>query len=184
MDIIAISGKARSGKDTIGKKLKEQLEELGEKVIITHYGDFLKFICTQWYGWDGQKDEKGRSILQNVGQSFRNNDEDVWVNMMVNFLRGLGDSVDTVIIPDCRYPNELIGVAPCADTIFTIRIDRKGFKNDLTDAQKLHPSEVSLDNYPFDLYVMNDSDEEHYLNKADEIIRYLNVKRKKIPLCI
>ena len=57
--VILISGKARSGKDTLAKVLGDYLKEQGKDVLITHYADSLKYICETVFKWDGKKDEKG-----------------------------------------------------------------------------------------------------------------------------
>ena len=61
MKIIAISGKAQHGKDTTAGFLKSTLEADGYKVQVAHYADLLKYICKQFFGWNGQKDDAGRN---------------------------------------------------------------------------------------------------------------------------
>ena len=61
--VILISGKARSGKDTLARVLKDYLKEQGKDVLVTHYADSLKYICETVFKWDGKKDEKGRQLL-------------------------------------------------------------------------------------------------------------------------
>lgn len=63
MKIICISGHAQHGKDTFAKMLEEELELRNQKVLVTHYADLVKYICKQFFGWDGQKDEAGRHLL-------------------------------------------------------------------------------------------------------------------------
>lgn len=171
MDIICISGKARSGKDTIAQELRKVLTESGKRVIVTHYADFLKYICREYYHWDGEKDEYGRTLLQTVGQSFRDSNPDCWVQIMNGFISGLQNDIDVVIIADCRYKNELLELRlPCRGNIYTIRIERPNFDNQLTEQQKLHKSEVDLDDCLFNLYVNNDGDEDQYKAKAKRIM--------------
>lgn len=67
MKIVCISGKAQHGKDTTAKLLEEILEAQGNRVLIAHYGDLVKYVCKTFFGWDGKKDEKGRTLLQRVG---------------------------------------------------------------------------------------------------------------------
>ena len=67
MKVICISGKAQHGKDTTAGYLKELLEARGNKVLVTQYGDLVKYICATFFAWDGQKDENGRTLLQYVG---------------------------------------------------------------------------------------------------------------------
>ena len=56
---------------------------------------------------------------------------------------------DYVLIPDCRYPVEIATMERTFDTTI-VRVERPNFDNGLTEAQKNHPSEVDMDNYPFD----------------------------------
>ena len=56
--VIGISGKAQHGKDTLAKILQQKYG--GE---ITHFADLLKEQL-KLIGWDGEKDEGGRTLLQ------------------------------------------------------------------------------------------------------------------------
>ena len=67
MKICCISAKAQHGKDTAAKLIKERLEYKGQRVLITHYADLLKFICVKFFGWNEVKDEAGRTLLQYIG---------------------------------------------------------------------------------------------------------------------
>ena len=87
MKVITISGKAQNGKDTTAGLLKAALEADGYKVLITHYADLLKYICKQFFGWDGQKDDAGRHILQYVGTDIiRQKRPDYWVGFVTSIL--------------------------------------------------------------------------------------------------
>ena len=81
MKIIAISGKAQNGKDTTAGFLKSTLEADGYKVQVAHYADLLKYICKQFFGWNGQKEEAGPHIQQYVGKYvIRTQKHDFWVD--------------------------------------------------------------------------------------------------------
>ena len=87
MKLILISGKAGHGKDTLAGYLKAVMEEDDKKVLIVHYGDLLKYICKQFFGWDGNKDEKGRTLLQHVGTDvIRKMQPNYWVDFVNNIL--------------------------------------------------------------------------------------------------
>ena len=105
--IIPIIGKARNGKDTVAQYLKEEIEKrTGKKVLDIRYADYLKFVLKKYYGWDGNKDEKGRTLLQHIGTDLcRNNNPDIWANVVVELVKGLGDSISYVIIQDTRFEN-------------------------------------------------------------------------------
>lgn len=145
-EIICISGKARAGKDTVGEMLKSALESKGEKVLVTHYADLLKYICKSFFGWDGNKDEYGRGLLQRIGSDvIRAKNPNFWVNFIADMISYFYDEWDYVIIPDCRFPNE-ISVLRSRFPHHVIHIDvvRPNFENGLTEEQKNHPSENSM----------------------------------------
>lgn len=150
MKIIVISAKAQHGKDTTAEMFKEIAESQGKKVLITHYADYLKYICKSWFGWNGEKDDEGRTILQKVGTDLaRNNHPDILVNVIVESLWAFGEEYDYVLIPDCRFPNEIDVMEDNFDTI-SLRVTRTDFESDLTDEQKNHISETALDDHKFD----------------------------------
>jgi hypothetical protein len=146
MKVICISAKAQHGKDTSALILKEIYEARGKKVLITHFADLLKYICKQYFDWDGNKDEKGRTLLQYIGTDVVG--PAYWAEFIVSILKMFEYEWDYVIIPDCRYPIEVATMESAFDTSI-LRIERPDFDNGLTDIQKNHPSEVAMDNYPF-----------------------------------
>ena len=147
MKIICISGKARHGKDLTAGILKNMLEEKKQRVLVTHYGDLVKYICATFFGWDGVKDEHGRYLLQYIGTDvIRKARQDYWVDFVVGILRMFPNDWDYVLIPDCRFPNEIAML----DKVFHghvthLRVVRPLFQTDLTEEQQNHPSETSLD---------------------------------------
>jgi hypothetical protein len=157
MQIILISGKAGHGKDTAALYLRTMLEAEGERVLVTHYGDLLKYICKSFFGWDGVKDEKGRHLLQYVGTDTIREKfyADFWVDFVAFMLEISKDQWDYVLIPDCRYPNEIECMkVPGADVIH-IQISRDNFVSQLTKEQQQHSSETALDNIKPDYYIRN-----------------------------
>lgn len=170
MKAICISAKARHGKDTVAELLKESLENKGNKVLITHFADLLKYICKTFFGWNGEKDEKGRTLLQYIGTDVVGKKRpSYWVDFLVDFLKLFENEWDYVIIPDCRYPIEISKVKEVFDTIL-LRVERPNFDNGLTEAQKNHPSEVDMDNYTFDYIIYNDSDIKSLKTKVENFI--------------
>ena len=156
MKVICISAKAQHGKDTAAGILKQHVESKGEKALIIHYADLLKFICKQFFGWDGEKNEAGRTILQYIGTNVVGAKRpEYWAEWVVSFLKLFETEWDYVLIPDCRYPIEL-EVTGDAFKTWLIRIVRPGFDNGLTADQLQHSSETAMDNYPFDVTILND----------------------------
>ncbi len=105
--IILISGKMQSGKTESSKILKGMLELKGERVFQISYANYLKYLCQKHFNWDGQKDLKGRTILQEVGDTLRKNNEDIFCNIMNETIFAVDDLYDYVIVDDCRFLNEV-----------------------------------------------------------------------------
>lgn len=148
--IITISGKARHGKDTFASFLEENLNMNGYNTYVYHYADPVKMCATNYFNWDGKKDNYGRTLLQNIGTDrARARDENTWVNIGKNIIENVFHDAEYVIIPDARFPNEI----DCWEDLITIKVVRENFENDLNETQRLHASETSLDDYVFDLEV-------------------------------
>ena len=172
MKVIAISGKAESGKDTIAKEIKYLLEEQNYKVMIIHFADVLKFVCRQYFDWDGQKDDYGRSLLQQVGTEMREkNNPNMWVNITKELIRGIGAEFDWVLVPDTRFKEEINMLNEYFDctSIRVLRQDINSYGmasdhiNHLTNEQRAHKSECDLDDYKFDHFIINN----YYINNDD-----------------
>lgn len=156
MKVIVISGKAQHGKDTTAGYLKEFLEARGKKVLIAHYGDLVKYVCKTFFGWDGQKDEKGRTLLQYVGtDKVRTKRPNYWVQFIYDILYMFYDEWDYVLIPDTRFPNEVEFMNDPLFNVTHIRVVRENFESPLTEEQQKHPSETALDDYPPDILLIN-----------------------------
>lgn len=157
MRIIAISGHAQNGKDTVASLLRNGLSKRGDRVLVTHYADLLKYICHTFFDWDGSKDEKGRHILQYVGTDvIRKQAPDFWVDFIASVLTYFNENWDWVLIPDARFPNEIDKLTSKGFDVTHVRVVRPNFKSSLTTEQLKHPSETALDNTKPDFYIYND----------------------------
>ena len=178
MKIITLSAKAEGGKDTTALQLKNQLEDMGYSVLITHYADLLKYICREFFDWDGRKNEEGRTILQRVGtNTVREQNPDYWVDFIKSILRMFPDEWDYVLIPDARFPNEIDAMKEEFDTI-AVHITRLGYENSLTEEQRKHPSETALDEYKFDYEIPNPGIIELLQLETQEFINKILIERR------
>ena len=186
--IILISGKAQSSKDTSASFMKSYLESKGERVLITHYADLLKYICKTFFNWDGNKDEIGRSILQHVGTDVvREQNPDYWVHFTIGIIDLFKDEWDYILIPDVRFPNEVEEMVDsfgrdyemdnygriCSEKnniVKSVRITRQGYDNGMTWEQLNHPSECALDDYEFDYYIDNNGTIEELEIKMKDLV--------------
>lgn len=181
MKIVLISGKAQHGKDTVAQILKTILEEklVDSRVLISHYADLLKYICEKFFRWNGEKDEQGRALLQYVGTDIiRKDNPNLWVDFMCMMLKYCRDKWDYVIIPDCRFPNEIERLQSVDANIFHLRVVRDKFESPLSKAQQCHISETALDNTEPDCFLCNNGS----LSELGETVRefvdyYLEVNK-------
>lgn len=159
MKIICISGHAQNGKDTVAGMIKEELEARGRKVLITHYADLLKYVCREFFDWDGKKDEHGRQLLQMIGTNVvRAKCPDFWVLSLASIVSVLCEDTelwDYAVIPDARFPNEIDRWRDFSFEVEHLRVVRPGFQSELTAEQKNHPSETALDDVEPDSTIEN-----------------------------
>lgn len=155
--MILFSGKAEHGKTTASEILKKQLEELGYKVVITRYAYYLKDLATRYCGWNGQKDNGGRELLQQLGTNIirqKLNKPNFHVGRICEDIEICQDYIDYVIIDDARFPNEIYyPKAIFGDKVVSVRVNRKNHKSSLTSEQQKHISEIALDDFNFDFKI-------------------------------
>jgi dephospho-CoA kinase len=160
---IALLGKMRSGKDTIG-------EYAASKYGFVRYafGDELKRYYHELFG---KTESKPREGYQWFGQICRSHDPDIWVRKCFENIHE-----QNVIITDLRQPNEY---ERCLNEGFTfikvhcdddIRIKRILEKNDRFNTKDLqHETESYIDTYEYDYLIENNSTLDELLKKFDEI---------------
>ena len=171
MRVICISGKAQHGKDTVAKMLYDNLSSKGHKVLITHCADLLKYICRTFFDWDGEKDDKGRTLLQHIGTDVvRKQKPDFWVNFIKSVLELFKNEWDYVLIPDCRFLNEYELLKNAGIDTMLARVERAGYDNGLTNEQRQHESETALDSYNCDYYILNLHDLDYLENQVKQFV--------------
>ena len=151
--IVNVAGKAQHGKDTFAQYLADYLyEEHKKKTQILHFADGVK-LAAKRAGWDGEKDQNGRVLLQFIGTEWGRNqiDKEVWIHKVRERIHS--DS-DVVIFPDTRFLNEItywIRKDYNVHPVKVARLDEDGneWDNGMSDKLKQHSSEIEIDNFPF-----------------------------------
>lgn len=153
VQIIGMSGYARSGKDTIGIKLTEYgyvrasfadyiREALYTLNPFVSDGRTIKSVIDE-FGWEGSKTTHPeiRELLQRLGSEVGREliEKDLWVNLT---FKNLPDG-SKIVVTDCRFPNEAAIVKRLGGEMW--RVERPGF-----GAANAHPSETALDTWKFD----------------------------------
>jgi hypothetical protein len=173
--IIGLSGYARSGKDEAAKalieagfirlafadKLREVLYALNPYVVDdTGYEHVNLQTVIDDYGWDGYKEtpwgSEIRRLIQRLGTEAGRQTlwDSIWVDATMNqIIPG-----QNYVITDVRFPNEANAVKQAGGRVW--RIERPG-----VGPANTHASEVSLDDWDFDIVVANDVTIEEYHNK-------------------
>lgn len=178
--VVLVAGKSGSGKSSFSQHLKRWLEtEWGVKSRIVSFAEELKEIAMVDFDWDGEKDEKGRRLLQALGSAGREYNANIWVNKVKEVIlnpRGYythATEVMVSIIDDCRYENEFTFADEMKDTYaIKVLIVRPDNPNALSGKAGTHASEHGLDNLPLDKYdyVINNSGDMKRLDKYAKLI--------------
>lgn len=163
MKIVALGHKARNGKDTVAQLM---LEQDPRRVKIYSFGNALKSFC-RVMGWMTTKDGP---LLQTIGtEVFRRVDPDKWVRMLSWQIEEEAPAI--AVISDLRFINEAEWVKSMGGVTVKIqRIRSDGEPYIAMDRPADHPSEIALDDYPFDLtYRALDGDWERLQHIAQDI---------------
>jgi len=139
--VFLLCGRMRSGKSTVAESIKRVIEKVHPEtnVVIHGFAFGVKKVAYEAFGWDGEKDAKGRRLLQAVGtEAGREYNENIWAEKAYEFV--IDHEPDVIIFDDCRFENE-INVwqdKPSIGQVITIRCfrDEEEYSN--------HPSEISL----------------------------------------
>ena len=153
---IGLVGLAGSGKDTAASILCASLN-----YKIESFAAELKRTCL-FLGWDGEKDARGRKLLQDVGMAFREYSEDIWVNLTC------GKLLPNVphVFSDVRFINEAEYIKNKLNGIL-IRIIRNDLA--LTETHE-HISESGQVEIPVDYVILNDGSIDELQQKILQIV--------------
>jgi hypothetical protein len=193
--IYGVMGKAYSGKDTFGKILAEELNNIqNTPYVLMAYAHELKLRCQNDFDlsydqlWGDKKEhtdlryaKKGhgyssdpgdywsaREIMQAYGQFFRMIDYDFWVKNLFKVIEE--KEYKNVIITDVRHINEADAVKEHGGFLIKITRDDKTKPHGET-----HISETALDNYTnFDFTILNNLDLDTLRKSTKELVLVLS----------
>ena len=172
MKIIMISGKARSGKDTLADFLIQALEEAQKKPCKVQVSQYIKYYAMKYFGWDGEEETKPRDLLIHLGTDIIRNkiDPNFHINRLVQDIEVLSYFYDTFIVSDVRFPVEIEKVKEKYNDVITVKIERDS--EELPDSQKANITETALDDFnDYDIVIDNNGTLEDLKNKVPEIIQ-------------
>lgn len=150
MKVLLIGGKAGAGKDTVANFIQHNFPNVKRLAL----ADPIKSIAFSM-GWDGDKDEKGRRLLQHLGQVGREYNENMWVAdavWRIN-LNQLSTDNNLFVISDFRFPNEYSVLKETFSDVVTLNI--VGRQREMEDSLWKDVSENSLSDFKFDYTLVN-----------------------------
>jgi dephospho-CoA kinase len=153
---IGLTGKMRSGKDTVGDYLKN---EYGFKTF--SFAEGIKFVCGS-VGLELAEGGKQRALYQAVGQDLRKHDPDIWVKYTFSQINRYCTIDDNIVITDVRQPNEVEALKVAGYKIIkihadpTLRIKRMESAGDyFNPGDLIHETERAVDTLEADITINN-----------------------------
>ena len=176
MNLIGVSGRKRSGKDSFAERLTavhgftrvafaDPMRELALALdpLISEVWRLSELVDA--FGWEGAKENpEVRRTLQRLGTEGGRKvlGENIWVDTAMRTARAADGPV---VFTDVRVPNEAEAVKTAGGVV--VRIERQGLPTGDT-----HPSETALDDWRFDFIVHNDSTLEALHAEADRVLSH------------
>lgn len=158
MKVFLIAGKAGSGKNEVANIIKEELPN----TVITAFSKYIKLFTLELTDWDGDDSNKPREFLQNMGDKLRAIDEDFLTKRILEDIEVYKrEGISNVVISDVRLVNEIEYFKKLNNIeVIAIRVNSNTSMRELTDREKLHHTELALDNYnKFDYIIDNKFDD-------------------------
>lgn len=168
--IFIIAGKARQGKDTIGEFIKEYYKDL--KVLHLPNNYYMRDYAKRITNWDGSDETKPRDLLISLGDYARNNiDEHFYIKRTIEDIKILSCYFDIVLITDARFPYEIELLKNEFNNCISINVKRPEYVSELTNENKAHPTETSLDEFNnYDYQIINDGTLDDLKNKVYNLL--------------
>ena len=194
MLIIGISGKLGSGKDYIcDHVLKPLLARSG--ICCVAFADPIRLTVASRLGLSieelarSRKSPAVRKAMQLAGteEGRMVYGEDIWIRYLDNYLKlrqARGDYISTVIITDCRFPNEVKWIEDMGG--FVLRVEAADRNMDALSAEGFtggpqHISETALDKYAFTYVIDNTIGAEGHVRQqvSEAVSRYISAHLDK-----
>lgn len=174
MKLYVIGGKAKSGKNTFGKFIREELKKYGYKPCVMHLTQPLYSYAENYFEWNEHCDEKPREFLQKMGIEIikeKLGKKTFLLDRLSEDIEILSEFFDVFIITDARLKEEFKYLRNKHDKVTTIKLERDNYETTLlSESEKEHITENDLnDFYDFD-YIINNTSIIDIKKHAKEIV--------------
>jgi hypothetical protein len=180
MKIIALSGKKRSGKDTVYQEachffaehdlVKNGYKDWGTSIGRVGFADPLKHEVSEATGFTTsfieEHKQEFRSLLQVWGTDFRRcfSGSDYWINKMDAIIKKSAQFYDILFVTDLRFKNEAYFIKSVGG--YVVNVERRIQEDPEEDMTHTHVSEKDMDDYSDFDYVLNNDKTEPELRKS------------------
>jgi len=171
---IAFIGRFASGKTFFSDMLKQKLEEKGIKAYRVSIAQKIKDLAKDLFDMQ----TKDRRLLQLLGAKMREIDQDVWIKYLI--LNVKRNNLQPFIIDDVRFVNEYNLIKQSfpnfkvfklvTDNEERMRVYEKIYGRRPTKEEENDPTEVDINNIPYDEIIINDYKKETCERTIDKII--------------
>lgn len=161
MKIYLIGGKAKSGKNTLGERLKYYLIEKGYTPCIMRITEPLYNYAETYFKYDEKTDTKPREFLQNMGIEIiqeKMGKKDFLLNRLFEDIEILNNFFDIFIITDARLIHEFESIKNKYKNTTIIKLERSNYNDELTEKERNHITEKEIEKYnDYDYLIKNDN---------------------------
>lgn len=179
MKIYLICGKARTGKGSVSKIIKNEYEKNNSRVCEIQIMRTLKGYLKDYFGWDGTEENKPRKMLQEIGtELIRNkmNKQYFHIDRLTEDIEVLSNFFDVFIVNDIRLPLEIETIKERFSNVTSINVIRENYISPLEKSEQIHSTEIALDQYnKFDYSIVNCSFEQ----LTTDVIKVVDSEVKK-----
>ena len=179
--IIMVSGRAGEGKTTFVEYCQDILvKEHQISSAKVPFAGMVKDTAT-FMGWNGEKDNKGRKLLQEIGNTGRAYDINMWAKHAAEFIDRQPVKFEYVFIDDWRFPNEGRYLQEHFRPTITVRVRRPEKYHTLLHTPLYNDiSEISLpeaDGY-YNYIIKNDSTRQELEKVARKFVKEILLEKR------
>ena len=167
MRIFLLAGKAGSGKSSVAKIIQKLLPH----TVITNLSKYIKLFAMEMTSWNGCDETKPREFLQTTGDELRNIKKDFLTKRMLEDIEFYKKYYHNVVISDVRLVDEINYFKKLTEfEVITIHITSSKKRRNLTEKEKMHYTEMELDQYRNFDYRIENNDATHLEKEIKEIL--------------